>query len=90
MEPAWMHKGVKCEQNAKRILKKTGLGNMHMKMAKQDETQTHQSLILVSTHRIVVSTFPDLLRMCPKWYQQTFEIEACGCPWEQQASRIKV
>ena len=49
MELQRIPKCVKCGKHVKEIMKKTGLGNMHMKITKQVETQTLQSLIFVST-----------------------------------------
>ena len=61
----WMHKCVKCEQIVKRIMKKEVPKHLHMKMTKQGETQTLQSMFFSSPviHGIVVSTFQALLRM---------------------------
>ena len=47
-KPKWIHKCVKGDKNVKQIMKKTGPENLHMKMTKQAETQTLQSLIFVS------------------------------------------
>ena len=81
----WMHKCVKWWQIVKRIMKKRGPGNLHMEMTKQGQTQALQSLIFeYFLHRIAVSTFPHLLRMCSKWRPKPFEIEACGCLWRQK------
>ena len=49
MELQRIPKCVKCGKHVKEIMKKTGLGNKHMKITKQVETQTLQSLIFVST-----------------------------------------
>ena len=35
-------------------------------------------------HRIAVSTFPDLLRVCSKRHPKPFGIEACGCLWRHK------
>ena len=59
MELKWKHE---CDKIVKRIKKKTGPANLHMKRTKQAETQTLQSLIFVSPP-YTETQFP-LLQIC--------------------------
>ena len=64
---------------------------MRIKIKKQNEHQASKSLIIDSlSSRIVVTTFPHLLRMFTELLQRACEIEANRCLWHQKDIKREV
>ena len=91
MDSKWTHKYDTCDKIDKQIMNKKRHENMRIQMTKQDDTQALQSLIFDSLpSRIVVSTFPHLLRMFTELLRRAFEIEANRCLWHQKDIKREV